>query len=75
MCDQNHNLVSHCFVDALIKDSLGNFWVNSTKWIIQQYDVSLGVHCSCQTDTCLLPTRNIDTSLANLRVRAIAEDF
>lgn len=65
MSHKHCDFVAQVFCDTLIKDCTCNFWVDSTKRIVKQEDVSIRIDCSCQTNTSLLAARDIHTTLSN----------
>ena len=73
--NQDHDLVFESLSNTLVENILGYFGVDCTQWVVKQNDVSIRVDGPGETDPRLLPTRNVDPSLANLGVRAVAKNL
>lgn len=72
---KDHNLVFQSFSHALEVDLVCDLGVNCAQWIIQKHDLCIRVDSSSQTNSCLLPTRDVDSSFTNDSLNTISEDL
>ena len=71
--DQDDALVLEGPKDCLVKDAVGHSRIDSRQWVIQKIDVCVLVNSAGEADPCLLPARDVDTSLSNDGLPSIRE--
>lgn len=59
-----NNLVLQFMANAIVEDIFGNLWINCAQRVIEQIDVSISIDSSCQTDSSLLTSRDVDASFS-----------
>lgn len=64
--NQDNSLSLECLLDALLKDKLPHMGIHSREWVIQQVQLTVGIHSTGQADPLPLSPREVDTPLANL---------
>lgn len=64
--NQHNSLPLECLLNALFKDMLPYMGIHSRERVIQQVELTVGIHGTGQADPLPLSPREIDTPLPNL---------
>jgi hypothetical protein len=71
MSNQNAGLSSQGSANTLFEKVLANVSIYSTQGVVKKQNVSIVIGCSCQIDSLLLATRQIDSSFTDFSSIAI----